>query len=103
MKWLLKRLQGLGCHLREHPAAIWLCSHPVAALSSDSPAIPRGPYSFAEQPFDNDRYIGHRIAITWHEGIQIDEVSNALRYLINHASDDHPGIAVTYQDDTTQI
>jgi len=46
---------------------------------------------------------GHRFAITWHEGIQIDQVSSALRHLINHASDDHPAITVTHQDDTMQI
>ena len=47
--------------------------------------------------------IDHRFAITWHEGIKIDQVSNALRHLINHAGDDHPAITVTYQDNTMQI
>ena len=101
MKRLLQRLQGLWRHLREHPAAIWLCSHPVGASRIDSPAI--GPCLFAEYPANNPRYICHRFAITWHEGIQIDQVSNALRHLINHARDDHPAITVTHQDDTMQI
>jgi hypothetical protein len=30
-------------------------------------------------------------------------VSNALRYLVNHAGDDHSAIAVTHQDDSVQI
>src|SRR5262245_16756272 len=101
MKRLLERLQGVWRHLREDPAAIWLCSHPVGASRIDSPAISAG--LCAEYPANNPRDTGHRFPITWHEGIQIDQVSNALRRLINHACDDHPAITVTHQDDTMQI
>lgn len=103
MKRLLERLQGLWCHLREYPASIWLSRHPVGALRIDSPAIAVGLCLFAEQTDHHRRDIGQRFAVTWHEGIQIDQVSNALRHLINHAGDDHPAITVTHQDDTMQI
>src|SRR5262249_41698687 len=101
MKRLLERLQGLWRHFREHPAAIWLRRHPVGASRIDSPAI--GPSLFAEYPGNNPRDTDHRFAITWHEGIQIDQMSNSVRHLINHASDDHRAITVTHQDDTLQI
>src|SRR5262245_39611164 len=98
MKRLLERLQGLRRHLRAHPAEIWLCRHPVEPLDSegsllsgiDSPAITVGLCLFAEQTDYQRRDSGQRFAITWHEGIQIDQVSNALRHLINHAGNDHP-------------
>src|SRR5436309_2538143 len=103
MKRLLQRLEGLWRHRSAHPAAIWLCSYPIGALRIGSPAITVGLCLFAEPTFDNRRDIGHRFAIMWHEGIQIDQVSNALRHLINHAGDDHPAITVTHQDDSMQI
>ena len=58
---------------------------------------------FAEHIAEQRHDTGHRFAITWHEGIKIDQVSNALRHLIHHAGDDHPAITVTHQDDTMQM
>src|SRR5215813_6579325 len=102
MKRLLQRLQGLWRHRSEHPPAIWLCRYPIVAVRSDSPAISL--CLSAEQQTDHQRRdVDHRIAIAWHEGIQIDQVSNALRHSINHAGDDHPTITVTHQDDLMQI
>src|SRR5262249_22356155 len=101
MKRLHERLQGLWRHLREHPAAIWLCSPPVGAWRLDSPAI--GRCLLGEYPGNNPRDIDNRFATTWQEGTKIDQVSNAPRPLTTHASDDHPAITVTHQDDTRQI
>jgi hypothetical protein len=57
----------------------------------------------AEQPDDYWRDIDHRFAITRHEGIQVDQVRNALWRLINYTGDDHPAITMPYQDDPLQI
>jgi len=103
MKRLLERLQGLWRHRSAHPASIWITRHPVGASRIDSPAIPAGLCLFAEHTDHHRRDIGHRFAIPWHEGIQIDQVSNALRHSINHAGDDHRAITVTHQDDTMQM
>src|SRR5579859_1167842 len=103
MKRLLERLEGLWRHLREHPAAIWLFGYPVVAVRLDSPAIPVSLRLSTEQADHHRRDIGQRFAITWHEGIQIDQVSNALRRLIKHAGDNHCAITVTHQDNTMQI
>src|SRR5579863_10424409 len=103
MKRLLERLEGLRRHRSEYPASIWLFRHPVGASRIDSPAIPAGLRLFAEQTDHHRRDISQRFAIAWHEGIQIDQVSNALRHPINHAGDDHPAITVTHQDDPMQI
>src|SRR6266699_3619057 len=101
MKRLLQRLEGLWRHRSEHPASIWLCRHPVGAARINAPAISL--CLSAEQTDHQRRDIDHRFAIAWHEGIQIDQMSNALRHSINHASDDHPSITVTHQDDSLQI
>src|SRR5271168_1897050 len=98
MKRLLQRFQGMWRQLRTHPTSIWLGRHPQAPLlwRIHSPAISL--HLFADQIVNNRRDIDHRFAITWHEGIKIDQVSDAIRRLINHASDDHPTITVTHQD-----
>src|SRR6266516_8161215 len=98
MKRLLERQKGLWRHRSAHHASIWLSRHPVGTLGIDSPAITVGLCLFAEQTYHHRRDIGQRFAITWHEGIQIDQVSTALRHSINHAGDDHPAITVTHQD-----
>src|SRR5579872_3111268 len=103
MKRLLERLQGLWRHRSEYPATIRLGRHPVGAVRLDSVAIPVGLGLFAEQTDYQRRDIGHRFAIAWHEGIQVDQVSNALRHLINHTGDDYRAITVTHEDDPVQI
>jgi len=103
MKRLLEGLEGLWRHRFEHPASIWLGRDPVGASRSDFVAITVGLCLFAEQTDHHRRDIGHRFAVSWHEGIQIDQVSDALRHLINHAGDDYRAITVTHQDDTMQI
>ena len=103
MKRLLERLQGLCRHRSEHPAAIWLSRHPVGAARIDFPAITVGLSLLAQQTDHQWRDISHSFAVTWHESIQIDQVSNALGHLINHAGDDDPAITVTHQDDPMQI
>src|SRR5579859_7617650 len=103
MKRLLQRLKGLWRHRSEYPAAIWLGRHPVGAMRIDSPAITVGLRLSAQIDSQERHDTGHRFAISWHEGIKIDQVSNALRHLINHAGDDHTAITVTHQDDPMQI
>src|SRR5579885_1572520 len=101
MKRLLQRLEGVWRHRSEYPAAIWLCCHPVGAARINTPAISL--CLSAEQTDHQRRDISHRFAIAWHEGIQVDQVSNALGHLIYHTGDNHRAITMTHQDHSVQI
>src|SRR5258708_12289430 len=103
MKRLLERLQGLWRHRSEHPASIWLFRHPVGAARIDPVAITMRLCLFAEQTNHPRLDVGHRYAIPWHEGIQIDQLSNSLRHPISHSADAQPSKTVTHQHDTLHI
>src|SRR3990172_3806448 len=69
----------------------------VAPLSPLPPPLPpRGRAAAATEVVD-------RLPVARQEGVQVDEVGDALRHAVRRARDDHAAVAVADEDEVAQV
>lgn len=96
---LRERLQRLGPEPLIHPRDV--------ARIGDAPASGSSRWRHAPpvgtRGWQLLRVILQRLPVFWKEGIQIDQLGDALTHPVRNSSDDHASIAVTNQYNTLKI